>query len=380
MTGTDFFVPNLVNEFGSNSVEYHRDYLEQVLAFYASLYFPYPYLRLGFAPISDRTQAALGPLAQILYPSSLWVIDDTFGPEEQYITQTILAHEVAHQYFFNWVKLGSNEPAWLSESFAEYSACRMSESFRGDQAHFAFNYWNSLFAQVDDAPALESEEISSDEDAYFPIVYLRGSALLEQLRKRYSNFDEVMRIYVDEHPLEFTSTQEWVDTLQREGELTEQYQRFDLATFLEKWLLSSQVAEWTVTSTYVDPETTLVNIRSSIFYPDSIHFTKVGTYEGDLFSEENWIDLTESVPVLHSNQGIKVDPQYRFFRRISFENVYDLDLNGVVDGFDLFDLEFYQGINQESPGWVDGRDLNRDGQVSREDLNQLERQLGRVYR
>ena len=90
-----------------------------------------------------------------------------------------------------------------------------------------------------------------------------------------------MQLYVDEHSLEFTSTEEWIETLQIRGELFDEYQRFDLGSFLENWLFSSQVADWTVTSTYVDEETTLVNITSSIFYPDLVHFEKVGTYEGD---------------------------------------------------------------------------------------------------
>ena len=90
--------------------------------------------------------------------------------------------------------------------------------------------------------------------------------------------------------------------------------------------------------------------------------------------------MNESIPLLHSNQGVRVDPQLRFFRKLNFEHLYDVDLNGVVDGLDLFDLEFHQGINQASPGWVDGLDLNGDGEVSSADRTQLYRQLGRVYR
>ena len=168
------------------------------------------------------------------------------------------------------------------------------------------------------------------------MLNLRGSSLLEQLRKRYQNFDDVMRLYIDEHALEFTTTEEWITTLQNQGELDPQYQRFDLGSFLENWLFSSQVANWTVTSTYVDEETTLVNLDPSIYYPDLVHFEKVGIYEGDRSEDEILVALTESIPLLHSNQGIRVDPQLRFFRTLTFEHPYDVDLNGIVDGLDLF--------------------------------------------
>jgi Peptidase family M1 domain len=168
------------------------DAAREYAAAYQSLVGPYPYQTLRVAETGLPSQ-----WSGMEYPELVF-ISTGVAPHGPAAIRSVVAHEVAHQWFYGL--LGDDELAdpWLDEAFATYLPLEAAESLPADQAAA------STLAPPGPGPAIDqSIESFSSDGAYAAAVYARGGRFLAELRQAmgdgaWTSFLRALyRIYVD---------------------------------------------------------------------------------------------------------------------------------------------------------------------------------------
>jgi aminopeptidase N len=168
------------------------DLAATIIAFYTGFLGPFPFPEFNIVEI-DSFGFGQAP------PGFMFITKEAFNPlageANQLFSQGVnerFAHEIAHQYWGHAVKMPSDEEAWLSESFAEYSAALFLRTARGESTYRTMvNHWKGQARPaIDVAPIPLADQVSlpSDwtmEDAIrFGLLYAKGPLLLASLHRQ----------------------------------------------------------------------------------------------------------------------------------------------------------------------------------------------------
>jgi aminopeptidase N len=101
---------------------YAMDVTKQVLPFYAAYFgLPYALPKLDQLAVPSTRWGAMEDWGVISYAEPLLLFDPAkSGPDTQRDVFSVVAHEVAHQWFGNLVTAASWEEIWLNEAFATW--------------------------------------------------------------------------------------------------------------------------------------------------------------------------------------------------------------------------------------------------------------------
>jgi aminopeptidase N len=194
---------------------------------------PYPYTE--FDVVSTPMQA-LG----IEYPGMTGISLALYDPNERIlglpspvILESTVAHEVAHQWFYNTVGNDQIDEPWLDEALAQYATWLYYVDVYGEGA--AQNYrasWDDRWGRVEraDIPIGLPAGTYVDNE-YGAIVYGRGPLFLTALADKMGQqaFDEFLRDYYQTH--------KWgIGTGETFKQLAEQHCQCDLTTLFEEWV------------------------------------------------------------------------------------------------------------------------------------------------
>jgi aminopeptidase N len=159
----------------------------------------YPYTE--FELVSTPMQA-LG----MEYPGVVAVAINLYDPESElggvqaeiYLESTV-AHEVAHQWFFNVVGSDQIDEPWLDEAVVQYATMLYYQDVHGDSGAAGFRQsWLDRWDRVDREEIPIGMPVARyDGREYGAIVYGRGPLFLEALRETMGDvaFDEFLRSY-----------------------------------------------------------------------------------------------------------------------------------------------------------------------------------------
>ncbi len=123
----------------------------------------------------------------ITYGDNLLLVPQSAGADTKYWSTNVIAHEIAHQWFGNWVTMAWWDDLWLNESFAEWMALKTVDAMHPE--------WNARLrlgdakeqAMIDDSLANArpiQREIERDRvamDSFDNITYQKGHAVLTML-------------------------------------------------------------------------------------------------------------------------------------------------------------------------------------------------------
>jgi aminopeptidase N len=155
---------------------------------------------------------------------------------------TILMHELAHQWYGNLVTCADWSHTWLNEGFATYAEGLWREHSVGGSSLKWFMYQRSIFTWWS-GPLVR--DIHSDDPWYFfdNMVYYKGAWLLHMLRREIGDTDffEILRRYPQQRGLTYNTVT--TDDFVR---LCESYLRRDMSTFFDQWLYRETYPELNV--------------------------------------------------------------------------------------------------------------------------------------
>ncbi len=168
---------------------------------------------------------------------------EVWGLPSQVMIESVVAHEVAHQWFYNVVGNDQVDEPWLDEAVVQYATYLYYVDAYGERAAEGFrDSWVGRWDSVDraDVPiGLPSGAYAEDE--YGAIVYGRGPLFVEALAEEMGQevFDEFLRDYYESH--------QWgIGTADTFRQLAEGHCQCDLTALFEEWVYEKAEA---VTST-----------------------------------------------------------------------------------------------------------------------------------
>lgn len=210
------------------NVEFLLDTAESAFTVYESLFGEYPFASLKIVAWKSIRSSGME------YPGLVYV---NYNISEGTKMQRVMAHEIAHQWWFSTVGNDIFNEAWLDESFAEYSALLYLQETEGEEVfqNYLKEYQSSAaLADVGTDGKLKvgsSLAEFSGTGYYTNIVYHKGSLFLNTLRTQMGDeaFFTGLRAYYRQYQFGVASGEGFLQVMQ-------QYSPSDLAQLFEEWV------------------------------------------------------------------------------------------------------------------------------------------------
>ena len=244
--------------------------LPAMIDFFANLFGPYPFEKYGHMLVPMTTYAAMEHQTMTTFGSAY------LSGDQEY--ESIVAHELAHQWYGNLVTPITMREVWLKESFATYSEFLWEARHAGWEAgcdylrdeiqQYYISWENSNGPQTIFDPAYNM--------MFAPPTYEKSASVLHMLRLKLGNdaFFSFIRSIVNTFPGGNISTAEFIDQAEQAG-------GEDLSQFFQQWIYSPGIpsANFTVLQnsegmarvigTSVSPTSTMFDLDVPIRVPGS---------------------------------------------------------------------------------------------------------------
>jgi aminopeptidase N len=200
---------------------------DEMIAFFAERFGPYPFDAYGVAVANQTLGFALESQTLSLFDRRIAGADDPAA------AQSVIAHELAHQWFGDSVTLMNWQDLWLNEGFATYAAWLWQEHAEGAPARDTSirEAYGFVASERPTPPALPPSN-----NLFNAGVYVRGGLTLHALRLHVGDdtFFDILRAYAKRYAYGNASTDDFVALA---GEISGQ----DLSDFFYAWLYADDI-------------------------------------------------------------------------------------------------------------------------------------------
>ena len=149
--------------------------VSRVLAFYDSLFAPYPFEKVGYV---------VTPIGSMEHQTMISLGHNLLG-----INSVTAIHELAHQWWGDWVTCKTFDDAWLNEGFATYCESLVLQRFNGQSEYFgrqrnnvANEYSGRNGFEIDSLPLSGAPTVDGHTNNYPGTIYAKGAVVLGMLR------------------------------------------------------------------------------------------------------------------------------------------------------------------------------------------------------
>ncbi|MBR2864591.1 M1 family metallopeptidase [Candidatus Saccharibacteria bacterium] len=219
---------------------YANDVATKSLDFYSEKFGKYPLEKLDQVAIPDFEAGAMENWGLVTYRESCLLTDKESTHENREYVSTVIAHELAHQWFGNLVTMKWWDNLWLNESFANmmqyvcvdaiYPSYKIYEDFFTGECFAALNRDCLPGVQAVQQEVNDPSEIATLFDG--AIVYAKGARLMLWLYRLLGekNFYKGMKDYFKKFAYSNTSGDDLWAAMQP-------YADFDVKKFMDTWIL-----------------------------------------------------------------------------------------------------------------------------------------------
>ena len=187
----------------------------QALEIFQAEFGPYPYKELDMVAIP--LDNALG----VEYPGLILLQDGLYQTPDEYNTFAIvIAHEIAHQWWYNLVGNDVYQAPWLDEALATYSgylyARKISPDFYTGVTQYQEGRVNAVESDLGSQPFDRPIDFYlSNEKAYSAIVYQKGALFLDALRGEIGDrdFTQALKTYYSTYRYQMVVPERFIESI-----------------------------------------------------------------------------------------------------------------------------------------------------------------------
>jgi alanyl aminopeptidase len=167
----------------------------------------YPYDKLDIVAVPDFASGAMENAGLVTFREQFLLLPETPSEDQRRAFTSIMAHELAHQWFGNLVTMPWWDDLWLNEAFATYMASRTVHDVAPEQNARMGAVASGHGAMGSDSLAAARrirQPIESDHDirnAFDGITYSKGAAVIAMFERFMGedDFREGIRVYLGRH-------------------------------------------------------------------------------------------------------------------------------------------------------------------------------------
>jgi hypothetical protein len=286
----------------------------------------YPWELYREAPVIDYMYGAMETTTSTIFGDYL-MVDDRGFLGRNYVN--VNAHELAHQWFGNYVSHLKGKDVWLTESFATYYAKKFEQHIFGEDYYQELR--NKELQETLDASLRDGYPVGHSmggRDRWYP----KGSLVLDMLREVLgeTEFKAAIKLYLESFPYQTVETS---DLLQSIRKATGQ----SLEWFFEEWILHGGEPSYQVSYEVIKNKTGQHETRIKV---EQIHETgqliglfkmpvdfEVHYSDGSFDTREQWISEKHQWVSIPNPDGKKIsyvlfDPGRKIIKRVKFDRTY----------------------------------------------------------
>jgi aminopeptidase N len=304
----------------------------------------YPWELYREAPVIDYMYGAMETTTSTIFGDYL-MVDPRGFMGRNYIN--VNAHELAHQWFGDYISHLKNKDVWITESFATYWAKKFEQHIFGED--YYQNIRNQEIADALDASIHDNYAVghsSGGRNRWYP----KGSLVLDMLRDVMGEdeFRAAIKFYLESHPYQVAETNDFLAAIRKATGKS-------LEWFFEEWIYrggepSYEISYQQLTNNSRDKET-----RISV---DQVHKTDelIGLFkmpidfevhykDGTSDKKKQWISGKHEEVILPNTackaiDFVLFDPNRKVLKKVKFIRSYDelasqaLHASNMIDRYD----------------------------------------------
>jgi aminopeptidase N len=230
---------------------------KQMLDFFSERFgVPYPWEQYAQTAVDDFVASGMENVSATTLSARDMVRPD-LAAEKAEAADSLLSHELTHQWFGDLVTLKDWTNTWLNEGFATFGANLWEEHQYGVDAA-AYRYWrdqNTWMPSKELFPIPIVTRDINDSVEYVGNVYDKGGWVLNMLRKQLGDdaFFRALKHYLEANRLQNVVTADLVKAI-------EESTGTNVDPFFDQWIYGAGAPRFTVKSTY-DAETKKVSLN-----------------------------------------------------------------------------------------------------------------------
>ena len=283
------------------------------IEFFTEKVAPYPYEKLALIVGATRF-GGMENSSAIVFTSSLFNRNATVGMSKTYGVPfnnvTLIAHEIAHQWFGDSVTESTWSDLWLSEGFATYFAGLFVQRYESEEAFQGYmrDASASVFAfEKKKRVPIFDRDTESLMDLLNPNNYQKGAWVLHMLRSNLGDdaFFRGIRAYYESHKNSVASTEDLRAALEKSSGK-------DLRTFFARWVYDTGHPQYDLKWFWLGKKElrlVLTQTQPGNAFVDPIHLT-ISTANGkrDVVLKPTGKLLIERIPLREIPTKIDFDP------------------------------------------------------------------------
>jgi len=296
------------------------------LEFFTQTVAPYPYEKLAMIVGATRfggmeNSSAIVFTSGLLSRTSRDGLSKTYGVPSANVS--LIAHEIAHQWFGDSVTESTWSDLWLSEGFATYFAGLFVQRYEGEdvfQAYMknaattAFGYEKKKRTPIFDRATENLFDLLNANN------YQKGAWVLHMLRSRLGDevFFRGIRAYYEAHKSSVATTEDLRLALEKASGK-------DLKPFFTRWVYDSGHPQYELTWQWVsekDLRLVLKQLQPGNPFLDPVPVA-ITTASGkrDIVLKPSGPELIETIPLREKPTGIEIDPRSTLLKEATVRGI-----------------------------------------------------------
>lgn len=283
------------------------------IEFFTEKVAPYPYEKLALIVGATR-YGGMENSSAIVFTSAMFNRNSTVGMSKTYGVPsgnvTLIAHEIAHQWFGDSVTESTWSDLWLSEGFATYFAGLFVQRYESEEAfqRYMSDAANSVFAyEKKKLVPIFDRDTENLMELLNPNNYQKGAWVLHMLRSNLGDdaFFRGIRAYYESHKNSVASTEDLRAALEKSSGK-------NLRTFFSRWVYDTGHPQYELKWFWLGKKElrlVLTQTQPGNAFVDPIHVT-ISTAKGkrDVVLKPTGKLLIERIPMRESPTKLDLDP------------------------------------------------------------------------